>query len=127
MRVSGIALATVLASAAVGAGFGLRPVLQRHLPDPAPVTLGGRVPSQDVALTAWLDRRAELEGRTEVLVRHPDGVLVVPRKALGLALDTESARVALERPREPRSLFARLRILIGGTPPEPLDVPPSYR
>jgi hypothetical protein len=127
VRVSGIALATVLASAAAGAGFGLWPMLQRHLPDPSPVTLGGRVPSGDVTLTAWLDRRAELEGRTEVLVRHPDGVLVVPRKALGLVLDTQTARMALERPREPRSVFTRLRVLLGGTPPEPLDVPPSYR
>jgi hypothetical protein len=127
VRVSGVALATVLASAAVGASLGLWPVLQRHLPDRALVTLGGRVPTGDLALTTWLERRAELEARAEVLVHHPDGVLVVPRRALGLALDTQTARVALERPRAPLSLFTRLRVMLGGVPPAPLDVPPSYR
>ncbi len=127
MRVSGVALATVLASAFAGAGFGLWPTVQRHLPEPTPVTLGGRVPAAGVALSTWLGRRAELEADAEVQVRHPDGVLVVPRRALGLALDTEAAQQQLLRPRAPSSLFTRFRVALGGVPPPPIEVLPRYR
>lgn len=126
MSVSGFARVTVLASAFVGAGFGLWPVLQR-LPEPAQVSFGGSVPSPGVTLASWLDGRAQLEASREVLVHHPDGVLVVPRQALGLSLDTEQARSALARPRIPSSLFTRLRTRLGGAPTEPLNVEPGYR
>ncbi len=127
MRVSGVALATVFASALAGAGFGLWPVMQRHLPEPARVTLGGRVPAAGVALSTWLGRRAELEADAEVQLRHPDGVLMAPRRALGLSLDIEGALAGLERPRVPSSLFTRLRVALGGVAPEPVEVAPHYR
>lgn len=126
MKVSGFALATVLASALAGAGFGLWPVLQR-LPEPVRVALGDSLPTPGVALSTWLEGRAQLEASREVLVHHPDGVLVVPRQALGLSLDTERARSELTRPRTPSSLFTRVRTRLGGTPSAPLEVEPSYR
>jgi hypothetical protein len=127
VRVSGVALATVLASALVGAGFGLWPRLGRYLPEPARVTLGGKVPEAGVPVSTWLQRRAAVEARREVHLHHPDGALIVPRDALGLALDIEQARQQLERPRPPSSLFTRVRVALGGTPPEPLDLDPAYR
>ncbi len=127
MRVSGVALATVLASALAGAGFGLWPTVQRHLPEPTPVTLGGRVPAAGVALSTWLGRRAELEADAEVQLRHPEGVLVVPRRALGLSLDTEAAETQLLRLHTPSSLFTRVRVALGGAAPEPVEVTPHYR
>jgi len=117
----------VLASALAGAGFGLWPVLERHLPEPARVTLGGKVPAPGVTLATWLQGRATVEATREVHLRHPDGALLVPRQALGLALDTEQAREQLERPRPPSSLFTRVRVALGGTPAEPLDLDPAYR
>ena len=126
MRVSGVAQVMVLASALAGAGFGVWPVLQR-LPEPARVSLGGSVPSPGVALSSWLEGRAKLEASREVLVHHPDGVLVVQRSALGLGLDTEQAREALQRPRTPSSVFTRVRARLGGAVAPPLDVEPTYR
>jgi hypothetical protein len=122
VRVSGVALATVLASAVAGAGFALWPAVQQRLPEPAGVTLGGRVPTAGLALSTWLGRRAELEANSDVQVRHPDGVLVVPRRALGVSLDTATAQIELVRPRAPSSLFTRLRVALGGVPPEPVEV-----
>ncbi|HEX2874667.1 MAG TPA: VanW family protein [Polyangiaceae bacterium] len=127
MRVSGVAFGAVLASALAGAGFGLWPVAQKHLPEPTAVTLGGSVPAPGVALSTWLGRRADLEAAREVLVHHPDGVLVVPREALGLSLDVDQARAELVRPRVPSSLYTRLRVALGGLPPPPVDVEPHYR
>ena len=109
-----------------GAGFGLWPVVQ-GLPEPAHASLGGSVPTAGVPLSTWLDGRARLAGAHEVLVHHPDGVLVVPRAALGLSLDTEQARAALLRPRVPSSLFTRVRAKLGGAPSEPVEVEPRYR
>jgi vancomycin resistance protein YoaR len=126
VRVSGVAQVTVLASALAGAGLGLWPVLQR-LPEPSQVSLGGSVPAPGVALSSWLEGRAKLEAEREVLVRHPDGVLVVPREALGLSLDLEQAQAALTRPRAPSSLFTRLRTALGGATTAPLDIEPRYR
>jgi vancomycin resistance protein YoaR len=80
-----------------------------------------------MTLSSWLDGRAELEGAREVLVREPDGVLVVRRRELGIALDTNQARTELLRPRPPSSLLTRARAALGGTPPEPLDIEPTYR
>jgi len=126
VRVSGVAQVTVLASALAGAGLGLWPVLQR-LPEPTQVSLGGSVPVPGVALSSWLEGRAKLEAEREVLVRHPDGVLVVPREALGLSLDLEQAQAALARPRAPSSLFTRVRTALGGATAAPLDIEPRYR
>ena len=127
MRVSSVALATVLASALAGAGVGLWPVLESRLPEPAGVTLGGKVPAPGVALSTWLARRAQLEGAREVQLRHAEGVLVVPRQALGLALDTDRAQTELGRPRPASSLFTRVRVALGGAPPAALDIEPHYR
>ena len=127
MRVSGVTLGAVLASALAGVGVGLWPVAQKRLPEPTQVTLGGSVPAPGVALSTWLGRRAEVEGAREVLVHHPEGVLVVPRDALGLTLDTDQARTELARPRVPSSLFTRLRVALGGAPPAPVDIEPRYR
>lgn len=120
-------MATILASAVAGAGFALWPTVEQRLPEPVSVTLAGRVPEQGLALSAWLGRRAELEGNAEVQVRHPEGVLLVPRRALGLSLDTDAAHAELTRPRAPSSLFTRLRVALGGAPPERVDVAPRYR
>jgi hypothetical protein len=127
VRVSGVALATVLASALAGAGVGSWPMLARHLPEPARVTLGGRVPAAGLSLSNWLENRAAVEAGREVHLHHPDGALVVPRQVLGLALDIEQARQQLARPRPPSSLFTRVRVALGGTPAEPLDLDPPYR
>lgn len=127
MRVSAVALATVLASAIVGAGVGVWPVLEQRLPVPTLVTLGGRVPARGVALSTWLSRRADVEERAEVLVRHPEGALVVSRAELGMALDTEAALAVLARPRAAPSTLGRLRQALGGATPEPVDVPLRFR
>jgi hypothetical protein len=91
------------------------------------VTLGGKVPAPGVPLSTWLARRAAVEASREVHLHHPEGALVVQRQALGLALDTEQARLRLQRPRPPSSVFTRVRIALGGTPIEPLDLEPPYR
>lgn len=127
MRLSGLALASVLASASLGAALGLWPQLEERLPQPAQVTLAGLVPAPHEALSSWLARRAELDARTEVLVRHPDGVLVAQRRDLGLALDTDAALQQLSRPRQGLPALTRLRVALGGAAPEPVDIEPSYR
>jgi vancomycin resistance protein YoaR len=127
VRVSGVAVATVLTAALIGGGVGLWPSFAERLAEPAAVTLNGRVPAGRDTLSTWLERRAEAESKAEVLVRHPDGVLVVPRRELGLTLDTTAALVELTRPRPPSSTFTRLRVALGGAPPEPLDVPARFR
>ncbi len=127
MRASGVTLAVVFASALAGAGLGLWPQLEQRLPNPPRVTLAGRVPSQSEALSTWLGRRADIEARAEVLIRHPEGALVVPRQVLGLALDTEAALQQLARPRAPAGIWSRLRLALGGAPPEPVDIAASYR
>ena len=126
MRVSGVAIATVLASALAGGALGLWPLLNRRLPEPVEVTLAGRVPPRAAELPGWLARRARLEGQTEVLVRHGDGSWLVPRQTLGLRLDTRSAQAELGRPRPPRSSLTRLRIALGGSAPEPYDLPMRF-
>lgn len=127
MRVSSGALVCVLVSATAGALVGLWPHVERGLTDPPQVTLGGRVPSADDALSSWLGRRAEIEAAREISVHHPDGVLLVPRRDLGLWLDTEAALTQLAKPRERTSLLTRLRVAAGGTAPEPVDIAPTYR
>jgi vancomycin resistance protein YoaR len=127
VRVSGVAFATVLASAILGAGVAAWPVLERRLPVPTQVTWGGRVPERGVALSTWLSRRAEVEERAEVLVRHPEGALVVSRAELGVALDREAALALLARPRPAPSTLVRLRQALGGSAPEPVDVPLRFR
>jgi len=127
VRVSGVAFATVLASALAGGGSALWPILLERLPQPARVALGGRVPPRSMALSTWLGRRAEQEASAEVLVRHPDGMLVVPRRELGLRLDTEAALAALARPRAESGVLTRLHVALGGVPPEPFDIAPHYR
>ncbi|MDF3071604.1 MAG: vanW [Polyangiaceae bacterium] len=117
----------MLASAVLGAGAGLWPALERQLPEPTAVTLSGRVPARDQALSTWLSQRAEWEARAEVRVTHPDGTLVVPRSALGSSLDTEAALSVLGRPRAPSGVVTRLRVWLGGAPPSPIDVPMTYR
>jgi len=126
VRVSGFAIAAVVSSALAGGAVALWPLLESRLPEPTQVTLGGLVPARDEPLPRWLAGRAELEAKSEVLVRHPDGVWLVPRAALGLTLDTAVAEAALARPRAPSSLLARLRAALGGPTPEPIDVPMSY-
>jgi vancomycin resistance protein YoaR len=120
-------MALCIASALLGAGVAAWPVAVRQLPEPAQVTFAGRTVARDQALSSWLGRRAEAEAEAEVLVRHPDGALVVARKDLGLSLDTQLALEALRRPRLPLGPLTRLRVALGGLPPEPLDVEPSYR
>lgn len=127
MRVSGVTLALVLVSALGGAAVGLWPTLERHLPAPAPVTLGGRVPGAADALSSWVGRRAELEAQGEVALRHPDGVLLVPRRELGLELDSEAALELLSKPRPRVGVFSRLRMALGGPGPEPVDIAPTFR
>lgn len=127
MRFSGVTLAVVLASAACGGLLALGPTLAERLPNPPPVTLAGRVPGHDEALSSWLLRQAEREGEEQVALRHPDGVLLVPRRELGLSLDTEAALEQLARPRPPAGLWSRLRLALGGAPFEPVDIAPSYR
>jgi vancomycin resistance protein YoaR len=127
VRVSGVALATVLSSALLGAAAGLWPVVERRLPEPALVTLGGRTPPGDVELGRWVAQRAGAEDRAEVLVRHPDGTLVAPRAELGLNVDREAAVAGLSRPRAPHGKLTRLRVWLGGAAPEPLDVPLGFR
>jgi len=127
VRVSGVALAIVLVSALAGAGAALWPLLDQRLPEPAQVALGGRIPTRGEALSSWLGRRAEQDGKTEVLVRHPDGVLVVPRRELGLTLDTDAALAELSRPRAASGVLTRLGVAFGRVPPEPLEIEPGYR
>jgi vancomycin resistance protein YoaR len=117
----------VLASALAGAGFALWPILSERLPEPARVALGGRVPPRGLALSTWLGRRAEQEAVAEVLLRHPDGVLLVPRRDLGLRLDTETALLELARPRAASGVLTRLHVAFGGVPPEPFEIAPRYR
>lgn len=127
MRVSGVALATVLVSATLGAAAGSWTILERRLPEPARVTLGGRTPARNVALGTWVEQRATVEDRAEVLVRHPDGTLVVPRAELGLSVDREAALTELSRPRPPLSKLRRIRVWLGGAAPEALEVPLGFR
>ncbi len=117
----------MLASATLGALVALWPHVERALPEPARATLAGSVPSTDEALSSWVGRRAEIEAAREVLVQHPDGVLVVPRRELGLWLDTDAAVEQLARPRGRAGVFSRLRMALGGAGPEPIDIAPSYR
>jgi vancomycin resistance protein YoaR len=126
VRVSGVALATVLLSALAGAAGAAWPLLER-LPEPAQVTFGGRVLARDAALSTWLARQAQRDADAEVQLAHPDGVLLAPRSALGLVLDTEAALAALGRPRAAVGSLTRLRVALGGTPTEPIDIAPSYR
>lgn len=121
-----MALATVLASAALGAGIALWPVLEPRIPVPAVVTLGGSFPSRE-QLGVWLDRRAALEAGREVLLHHPEGALVASRADLGQTLDTDSAFTELGKPRHQPSLLTRLRVALGGDAPTPIDIEPSYR
>jgi hypothetical protein len=127
VRVSGVALTTVLTSALAGAGCALWPLVERSLPEPPQVSFAGSVPTADEALSSWVGRRAELAAEGEVMLRHPDGVLVVKRRELGLSLDTEAALSSLTRPRPKRSTIARLRLAFGGAPASAIDVPASYR
>jgi vancomycin resistance protein YoaR len=127
VRVSGVALAGVLASALLGAAAGLWPTFERRLPEPTAVTLSGRVPARDRALSTWLAQRADLEAQVEIRVTHPDGALTTTRSALGSSLDTEGALGLLARPRARSSVLTRLRRWFGGAPPEPVDVPMTYR
>ena len=126
MRLSGVALATVLASAVVGAAVGVWPALERRLPEPTLVTFGGRAPPRE-SLPTWLQGRADVEAHSELLIHHPDGTLLVPRSAVGLMLDTESALQELGRPRAASGRFTRLRAALGGALPEPVDLPLSFR
>ncbi|RYZ07941.1 MAG: vancomycin resistance protein [Myxococcales bacterium] len=127
MRVSGVALSSVLLSALLGAGAGLWPALERRLPEPTAVTLSGRTPPRDRALSTWLAQRAEREAETEIRVTHPDGALVAARSDLGVSLDTEAALGVLARPRATTSVLTRLRVWLGGAAPEPVDLPMTYR
>src|SRR4051812_2730482 len=104
-----MALATVLASAALGAGVALWPTLEQRIPVPAVVTLGGTFPS-DEHLGSWLESRAALEAGREVLLHHPEGALVASRADLGQTLDTAAALTELGRPRHRPSLLTRLRV-----------------
>lgn len=126
VRVSGTALAIVLASAVLGAGAALGPALSR-LPEPPRLTLNGRVPPRPAALHAWLDELDEAEAKVSVQVLHPDGALVVPRSDLGIGLDAAAAERALRQRQPPVGVLTRLRVALGGRPPKPLDVEPSYR
>ena len=54
-------------------------------------------------------------------------VLVVSRRDLGVSLDTQAALEELARPRPALGTFTRVRVALGGLPPEPVDVAPSYR
>jgi vancomycin resistance protein YoaR len=127
VRVSRAALASVLASALLGALVALWPRIEHSLPDPPRATLGGSVPSRNEALSTWVGRRAELEAEREVMVQHPEGVLVVPRRDLGLWLDAEAAVQQLAVPRGRAGVLRRLRMALGGAAPEPIDIDPSYR
>jgi vancomycin resistance protein YoaR len=127
VRVSGVALTTVLVSALAGASVALWPLVERRLPEPPLVTFDGNVPQSDEALSTWLGRRAELAGEREVLLRHPDGALIAKRRDLGLSLDTAAALDSLLTPRPKRTISARLRLALGGAPASTVDVPASYR
>jgi vancomycin resistance protein YoaR len=126
LRVKGTALAIVLASAVVGAGAALGPALSR-LPQPPRLSLSGQLPPEGEALRGWLDARADAEAKTTVQVLHPDGALLVSRRDLGIALDAPAAERALRLPQPPVGVLTRLRVALGGRPPPPLDVAPSYR
>ena len=119
-------MAAVIASAFAGAAAAAWPVLQR-LPEPTRVTLGGRVPTRSGALSSWIGRQAEREADAEVQLVHPDGVLLAPRRALGVTLDTEAALTALTRPRAAVGPLTRLRVALGGAAPEPVDIAESFR
>lgn len=110
-----------------GAALAVWPVVERRLPDPPPVTLDGLVPPRDEPPASWLARRAAVEAGREVLVHAGGEAWLVPRSTLGLRLDTEAAQTALDRPREPRGRFARLRLALGAAAPEPVDVPLSFQ
>jgi vancomycin resistance protein YoaR len=127
VRVSGVAIAVCALSALLGGSVAAWPLAVEQLPQPIQVTFAGRAPSSDQALSSWLGRQAESAAQGEVLLRHPEGVLVVSRKDLGLSLDTQAALEVLARPRPPIGPFSRLRFALGGLPPEPLDVAPAYR
>jgi vancomycin resistance protein YoaR len=114
-------------SALLGGGVAAWPVALEQLPQPPQVTFAGRAPTRDQALSSWLGRQAENAAQGEVLLRHPEGVLVVSRRDLGVWLDTQAALDVLARPRPPHGPFTRLRVALGGLPPEPVDVAPSYR
>lgn len=126
MRVSGVAVGLVLASAVAGGAIGLWPAFERRLPEPIQLTLGGRVPPRDEPLPNWLARRAQAEARGEVLVRAGDDVWLVPRAELGLELDTRTAEVQLSRPQAPTHWVTRLRAALDGPVSEPLDLPLSF-
>jgi hypothetical protein len=123
VRVSSVALVTVLAAAIAGAAAALWPLLEQRLPEPTRLTLGGWVPPRDEPLASWLSHRAALAAQGQVLV-HADGeVWLTSRADLGLRLETSTARTALERPRAPSSLLLRLRAALGGPTPAPIDLP----
>lgn len=126
MRVSGVALATVLASALAGASFGIWPLIERSLPEPARATLGGAVPPRDEPLPTWLSRRAQIAASSEVLVRSDDAAWLVRRSELGLRLDSSMAQASLSRPQAPSPLLTRLRLALGQPGPEPIEVPLSF-
>lgn len=126
VRVTGTALGIVLASAVLGAGLGLGPVLSR-LPEPPRLTLSGRIPPGSAALHGWLDERAGAEAKVAVQVTHPDGTLLVPRCDLGIGLDAPAAERALRLPQPPLGVLTRLRVALGGRAPAPLEVPANYR
>jgi vancomycin resistance protein YoaR len=127
VRFTGVALTTVISSALIGAGVAAWPLLERSLPEPPQVTFDGKVPEPEAALSTWLARRAALAGEQEIMLRHPDGVLLVTRRELGLWLDTEAALGSLTRPRPKRSPLSRVRLALGGAPTTAIDVPASYR
>lgn len=121
-----MALATVLASAALGAGVGLWPMLEQRIPVPAVVTLGGSFPSRE-QVGSWLEHRAALEAGREILLHHPEGALVASRADLGQTLDTGAALTELGKPRHRPGLLTRLRVALGGDAPQPIDIEPSYQ
>jgi len=75
----------------------------------------------------WLALRAERESKQELVATYPEGNLLVLRGELGLALDVEAAREQLSKPGGRAPLLSRLRVALGGAPPEPVDIAPSYR
>lgn len=126
MRVSRVASAIVLASALGGAAVAAIPLVQR-LPEPARVSLGGKVPTPGLPLSSFVERRARAEAEVVVQLVHPEGALLPTRKELGIALDGDAAERALGRVRPALGWMTRLRVALGGMPPEPFDVAPRYR
>ncbi len=127
MRVSGALLAVVLSSALLGGAAAAYPAALRWLPAPPRVSQAGRTLPPGEALAAWVARRADAEAKSEVLLRHPEGVLVVERRELGLSLDVEAALSELTKPRPQLPLVTRLRVAWGGPAPEPEDIVLRFR